>query len=410
MDTKPSLSVSNSERIRSIDVLRGFALLGILIINIQGFSMPWTAAESNPASYGDLSGLNYFTWLLTYLFANMKMMNLFSMLFGASLVLLATRLEEKGFNPLWIYYRRIFILLCIGLVHAYLLWDGDILVVYAFCGFVLIWFRRLSAQSLLFLGFAVFLAEIGFKIPQAFEVAQMAPSDYAHWAEENWYQTTYVQEAVNAYRKGFIDHLSFRVTETFSWHLHQLILGFYWLRPLGMMLMGMGLYKLDLFHATWSYRTYGLMIGWGFFIGLFLTGIGAGWIVASDWDAFIGNFIAKPLLYLGSLGISCGWIGVIMVLCKRAWFPLLRHALASVGQMALSNYLLQTIICTTLFYGHGFSLYGSVSRVQQVGFLLCIWLVQLVISPLWLLRFRFGPVEWLWRCGTYRRWMPLGRV
>ncbi len=124
---QPSLGpIQLTERIQSIDVLRGFALMGILGINIQGFSMPWSTVEANPASYGDMNGINFIVWLFTYLFVNMKMMNIFSMLFGAGLVIMTLRCEQRGQSSFYIYYRRTFILLLIGAIHCYLIWDGDI--------------------------------------------------------------------------------------------------------------------------------------------------------------------------------------------------------------------------------------------------------------------------------------------
>ena len=142
---KQAEPVAPSQRIVAIDVLRGFALLGILIINIQAFSMP-VAAYFNPTAYGDLTGANRWVWVLSHIFADQKFMTIFSLLFGAGIILLTTRLEERGQSAWKIHYRRTFWLLVFGLVHAYLFWLGDILVLYAVCALVVYWFRRLSPR------------------------------------------------------------------------------------------------------------------------------------------------------------------------------------------------------------------------------------------------------------------------
>ena len=128
-----------SDRIASLDVLRGFAVLGILVMNIQAFAMPM-AAYFNPTAYGDLSGVNFFTWLVSYLFVDQKFLSMFSLLFGAGICLFADRVEARSGRSAGLHYRRMFWLLLFGLVHAYFLWSGDILVTYALCGSVLFFF------------------------------------------------------------------------------------------------------------------------------------------------------------------------------------------------------------------------------------------------------------------------------
>ena len=146
--------VTADERIVSLDVLRGFAILGILIMNIQSFSMIG-AAYLNPTAYGNLTGLNRVVWTLGHLFADMKFISIFSMLFGAGVVLFATRLESRGQRPGPVHYRRTFWLLVIGLAHGFLLWYGDILAIYALIGFIVYLFWRRSPLALLITGVAV---------------------------------------------------------------------------------------------------------------------------------------------------------------------------------------------------------------------------------------------------------------
>ena len=140
-----------SERILSLDVLRGFAVLGILVMNIQSFSMIG-AAYFNPTAYGDLNGLNYLVWLISHLLADMKFMAIFSMLFGAGIVLMANRMEASGRSPSGVHYRRNFLLLLFGMAHAWFLWNGDILFTYAMCGFLVFLFRKIQPKNLIIVG------------------------------------------------------------------------------------------------------------------------------------------------------------------------------------------------------------------------------------------------------------------
>ena len=147
--------VEASERIASLDVLRGLAVLGIMIMNIQAFAMPM-AAYSNPTAYGDLSGINFFIWLVSYLFVDQKFLSMFSLLFGAGICLFADRVEARSGRSAGLHYRRMFWLLLFGLVHAYFLWSGDVLVTYALCGLVIFFLRNRSPRTLVIIGLAVF--------------------------------------------------------------------------------------------------------------------------------------------------------------------------------------------------------------------------------------------------------------
>ena len=146
--------VTQSDRIVPIDVLRGFAVLGILVMNIQAFSMIG-AAYFNPTAYGNFQGLNYAVWLISHLLADSKFMTIFSLLFGAGIVLMSERMESTGRKPTPVHYRRMVILLIIGIAHAYLLWDGDVLYAYAMCGILVFLFRRLKPTTLIVFGLVV---------------------------------------------------------------------------------------------------------------------------------------------------------------------------------------------------------------------------------------------------------------
>ena len=176
-----------------------------------------------------------------------------------------------------------------------------------------------------------------------------------------------------------------------------------------MMLTGMALFKLGVFSATRTTRTYVTMAVVGAGIGVPLILAGVCYKDSVDWDVRYSFFLGGQFNYWGSIPVALAWIGVVMLLCRSARLSAVRAPLAAVGQMAFTNYLLHSVICTTLFYGYGLGWYGHVERVGQFGVVLGVWAIQLVLSPLWLRAFRFGPGEWAWRSLTYGAMHPFRR-
>ena len=398
--------VLQDARIDSIDVLRGFALLGILVMNIQLFAMP-AAAYFNPFAYGDLTGANFTVWLGSRLFADQKFMTIFSMLFGAGIVLMAGRAERSG-NATRVHYRRMGWLLLIGLAHAHLLWAGDILFLYAVCGMLVYPFHRMPPRLLLVAGTAV--VSVGSVVYLAGGVTSAWPSDVLRqFIDEAWQPTQPIIDAeLAAYRGGWLEQLPFRSASALAFETVITLLWGGW-RAGGLMLIGMALFKLGVFSSQRSPRFYGALIAVALFLAIPVEAYGVvldfryGWTI---WSFFQG----EQFNYWPSIGVSLGYIGLVMLACRTAALRRLTRPFAAVGQMALSNYLLQTVICTTIFYGHGFGLFGSVERLGQFGVVVAVSVVQLVWSPLWLQRFRFGPAEWAWRSLTYGVRQPLRLV
>ena len=173
------------------------------------------------------------------------------------------------------------------------------------------------------------------------------------------------------------------------------------------MLIGMALFKLGFFSAKRSNRFYAIFGALGLAIGLGLAIAGVQQNEARDWAFEYSFFFGVQFNYWGSPFVSIGYASLIMLACRQQWLASLQTRLAAVGRMALSNYLMQTILCTTLFYGHGFGWYESLSRPQLLAVVATIWIAQLLISPWWLDKFRFGPFEWLWRSLSYWKWQSL---
>ncbi len=403
--------ISSAERIMSIDVLRGFALLGILILNIQSFAMPG-AAYLNPTAYGDFTGANYWVWYLSHVLADQKLMSIFSMLFGAGIIVMTSRSEQRTGRSAGVHYRRMGWLILFGLLHAHLLWYGDILYSYGMCGLVAYFFRTCKPMTLIIVGVLAFCVPVVLNLGSYFMFHALPEDGRAAWQqaiEPMWQPTAAeLQLELDAYRGGYLDQQFDRSTMSALFETVVFALYIAW-RVLGLMLIGMALLKLGVFSAVRSYATYAVMAIVGVGLGVVLSAIEVTLHEAHNWAAIDSMYLFSQLHYVSTFFHALGYVGGVMLLCKSGALMLLQRALAAVGRMAFSNYLLQTIICTTTCYGHGFGLFGSLTRVEQIGIWAAVSVAQLVWSPLWLSVFRFGPAEWLWRTLTYWRWQPMLR-
>ena len=395
-------------RIASLDVLRGLAMLGILVLNIQAFAMPFSA-YGNPLGYGTVEGADYWVFTLSMVLADMKFMAIFSMLFGAGMVLFVERLLETGRPAYAVHYRRMAWLLVIGLLHAYLLWYGDILVGYALCGMIVVWCRRLPPWVLLTAGLAMLVLGSMLFLGLGGLMVKFAPEEMARMAFDSPSFQKELQDELNAYTGGWFVQMEHRAFASLMVQTIGFATFVLW-RAGGLMLVGMALYRWGVFSARRSTRFYVGLLALGVFIGLPLSAVGLqmGW--SQGWHPIKTKFLINQFNYWGSIPTALGWVAVVMLLVQSGVLKRFQHCLASVGRMALSNYLLQSIICTLIFYGHGFGQFGSWSRSEQMLLVLLLSVSQLIWSPLWLSTFRYGPFEWLWRSLTYCRPQPMRRV
>jgi uncharacterized protein len=395
--------LGESNRLVSIDVLRGFALMGILLMNIQAFSMP-LAAYFNASVYGDLTGANYWAWLIVHVLIDEKFMVIFAILFGAGIVLMTSRLEAGGLPSGKLHYRRMGWLILFGLMHAHLIWAGDILFDYALCGMLAFLMRKRAPRTLLMVALLLIsvmpvgmtLATRGLRSASPERIAAMQ----AHWKPA---PATLASE-LESYRGGWVSQMRYRVPQA-----RHIALNAFLFRIVGLMLAGMALLKLGWFRPEFPKRVYWISIALALVIGLPLVLVGAlhdaasGWHVRSWYESMQTN-------YWGSIVMSFGYIGMVMLAVRAQVIPELLSRLQAVGRTAFSNYILQSVICTTIFYGHGLGLFGRVSRVEQIGIVMGVWGLQIMIAPIWLQHFRFGPLEWAWRSLTYGRREPMRRA
>ena len=388
-------------RITALDALRGVGVLGILPVHMQSFAMV-VAARINPTVSGDLHGPNGWIWQATAVLADGKFISIFAMLFGAGLLLLSGRGADGAGAVERLHYRRMGLLLAVGLLHAYLLWYGDMLVTFALCGAVVFGFRALSPRRLLARGAlaltcaSVIALGVGVSFP-------WWPADTKARFTQVWAPSPeMVDREIAAYQGEWPGQMAYRAPEAFQVQTSQLMLRGFW-QTTGLMLVGMGLFKLGVLSGTRSAGFYAALTGLGFGVGLPIAWYGAARGRALHWDLADFMLVGSQLSYWSDLAVGLGWIGLVMLLCRAGWRA---TAVAAVGRTALSNYLLQTIICTTIFYGHGLGLFGRVDRVGQLLVVLGIWVGQLAWSVWWTRRFAVGPVEWMWRSAARGALLP----
>ncbi len=396
-----------TQRIPSIDVLRGFAVLGILIVNMQGFARISTA-YLNPVSAGGFEGVEVWLWSIVYLFADTKFISIFSMLFGAGMAMMSDRMAARGTTGTRLHYRRQFWLLLIGLVHAYLIWHGDILVAYALCGFILYPLRNLPPRRLLWIGGCA----VAFVVPLwglfGMSIAYWQPEDLA-LAVAEWSLPQEVLDAeIAAFRGPWVGQVQARAAIALPLQTTA-FLGFFLWRAGGLMLVGMALYRLGVLAASRPPAFYRRMAVVGLAAGLPLAAGGVAYKLYHDFAFEKTMFQGTLFNYVGSVGVCLGYLALVMLAVQSGWLAGLQRRLAATGRMALTNYIAQSVICTLIFYGHGLGLFESVGAPGRLGIVVGIWVLQLLWSPWWLARFRFGPLEWAWRSLSYMRRQPLRR-
>jgi uncharacterized protein len=421
--------VQSAERIGAVDALRGVAVLGILLMNILGFALPFQASF-DPTAGGGHTGINLWIWSVNTVLFEGKMRAIFSMLFGAGMLVLTSRLEQRGLaaEAADVYYRRLLWLLAFGLIHAYFIWWGDILFFYAVLGLFLFPLRRLSSRVLVTAGVVLLLVGAGRNLLGAFEARSARDAAIAADAaaasrrtlteEQKAAQTAWSERLkamrpppdalaaeIAAYRGSYLDALrqraGFLAGAQAQWLYH-----FFVFDIGGMMVIGIGLLKLGLLTARLRSATYALVALAGYGVGLPLAAVAVRHDVISGFDPVTMAF-GSAMHAVARLPVALGHVAAIMLVYKAGIARWLTPALAAVGQAAFSCYILESVICTTIFYGYGLGLFARLERYQLYLVVAGVWLVLLVASPIWLARFRFGPLEWAWRSLTYARRQPM---
>lgn len=422
--------VPAAERLITLDTLRGFAVMGILVMNVYAFAMP-LAAYNNPMIMGGTDALNMGTWFLTHILFDQKFMSIFAMLYGAGIILMMNRAEVRGSAFAPIFYRRSAWLIVIGLLHGYFIWFGDILFHYGLMGMIVFLFRRATPRTLITTACVLLPFTLLISFGSSFYLEEMQAevaeierqqNDGAVLDDEQQQKLDQWQEIrvvlapseediaadVAAYRGTYIDALAQRAPFVAFMQVNTTLAVVIW-RVGALMLLGMALMKLGVLSGERSTRFYEALTLVGYGVGLPLATLSAVLLEAHEFDPlFVARYGGIPN-YFGSILVALGHIGAVVLVLKSGALKALSDRFAAVGRMALSNYLAHSLVMTSLFYGYGLGLYAEVPRFLQQGFVVALVGLQLLVCTWWLERFRFGPAEWLWRSLTYRQRQPMRR-
>ena len=392
--TPRAIPVQAKERIEFVDILRGFALFGVLAVNMTGF-----AGQS--LDFRQLtSAISRAAVLLIQFLLQAKFYTMFSFLFGWGMSMQMRRAEVKGARFTPVYLRRLIILLIFGVLHSILLWDGDILTAYALLGFVLLLFRKRSPR--------VVLAAVAIALLFRFVLA--APGAALDTVRTWWKNLTafmhYNTYPESLYATGnFLDITRLRLQQ----YLGALSRILYYGDVSAMFLLGLYVGKRRIFQQIDRHLSLVRWVMWiGLAVGAILNGI---FISTNVWPTWVPQayrmFVAVGSRTIGAPALMLFYVSAIILLTrKESWYQRLAP-LANLGRSALSNYLLQSVICSLIFYGYGLGLYGEVSPAWGLVLTLVIYYAQVQLSEWWLDRYQFGPMEWLWRTLTYGRRQPL---
>ncbi|MDX2049467.1 MAG: DUF418 domain-containing protein [Chitinophagaceae bacterium] len=429
--------VSQSERIIILDSLRGIAILGILLMNIPGFGLA-PAVIDDPSILNE-KGLNYYLW---YIFGlgvfEGSQRALFSMLFGAGTIIFISRLEKRteGLMPAELFFRRQLWLLVFGLFNAFvLLWYWDILYHYAICGMILFAFRRMKPKHLLIAAgvclllmtarenrdfykeksviakgekiAAIDTTKVKLNDKQKEELTAMEEIKERSKPES---RKKRMEKQTAQNRGSYAEVYEFRSNRSAEGETNAMYYFLIW-DVLLFMFMGMAFFKMGILQGEAKTKVY----AWMAVIGL-AAGLPLSWLYLQPNMQYNFNWfeIAKHKMFefyeLQRLVHSIGIFGVIMLMYKSGWFKWLFALMRPVGQMAFTNYLMQSLLCGLFFYGFAWGYFGKLQRYELYYVVAAVWLVQIIWSHIWLRYFRFGPMEWLWRSLTYWKKQPFRRV
>lgn len=410
-------TTSPNIRILQLDVLRGLAVLGIYWINIIVFALP-SGSYYLPILGDELYTPEFFNWTFTEIFVEGTMRGLFSILFGASAMVFLdeAKLAHQGLDVVDRYYRRTLLLVLFGLVHSYfLLWPYDVLYAYGLLGLFLFPLRKLSPAFLVPAGCVLLISshltlandvpgllsdEVDLFQENDIPVAKAGGVPAVNPAQDEIKDIIDANTEATHYLSSYSDIFRYQLEDVIAQHSsvmyteHVFDIG-------GMMLIGMALLKLGILSGQRTRRYYLGMAITGYMVGTLIRGIGIYLEIKYDFDLFDNESHAGIDYDIGRLPITLGHIGVIGIICQSIWMKHVTNALSYVGRLALTNYIMQTVISIFLFYGFGLALFNKLNGLQIVLTCLAVWTFQVFFSWYWLKNFKLGPLEWVWRSLIY---------
>lgn len=410
-----AVAAPTSSRLESLDFIRGCALFGILIMNIVGMGLG--PAYDNPTIMGGDKGVDLWTWFVVNVTFEGTQRGLFSILFGAGVILFTNRRDSTD-----AYFRRNLWLIAFGLFNAWiLLWGGDILYFYGLTALFLFSFRNLSGKKLLALGLASFvlgaawsgldtanLLNLHNRAIAAEKVPAGQRTDEQKKTIDEWKEASVggpppavVEKLKKENTAGYFRALQIRaprIAEAESWWAYR-----YFFDIFGMMMIGMSLFKLGVLTLEAKTRTYLAMMAGGYAIGFPLNIYEANWIMSHGFTG-LAYHQANITYDFARLAQTTGHLGLLGLFLRSGALSWFRQSMAAVGRMALTNYLTHSLVALIIFVLLGY--WGQLARHELYYIVFAVWAVQIVLSPIWLKHFHFGPVEWLWRYLTYGQAPP----
>lgn len=407
---------SSSPRYLELDALRGFAVMGILLMNIVGFSMPEMAYVS-PAIYGGTDMPDILVWALSFIFVDGKMRGLFTIMFGASMMLIIERAQQNGENPARVHFSRMAWLAIFGLAHFFFLWAGDILFLYAAVGCIAYFLSGLTAEDLFrrallifsigFIGYSVMFGSLLYQQYQASlpGASAAAIENLAQVLADFGSGPGVIAADIALHQSGFTAIFLDKVQNDLFGPI--ILLAYNLAETLPLMMIGMALYKNGFFTGQWSatdYRRWGVRLT---AIGMvILIAIALG-LIHRDFDMLLMLNASYAWTWPSQLLMTIGYAALLIGLIRKGAASSSISRVAAVGQAAFTNYLGTSLLMTFLFYGWGLGLYGSVGRTELYLFVAGTWALMLLWSKPWLNHFRYGPLEWLWRSLARAKLQPM---
>jgi uncharacterized protein len=416
--------VTEKSRIDAVDILRGVAVLGILLINIVGFGLP-DPAYFDPSLSGGSTGWDLRIFFINSILFEGAMRGMFSMLFGAGIILFMQKKEEEGagLKLAGIWYRRLILLIIFGMIHAYLfVWPSEILFAYGMIGLLLFPFRNSAPRKLLLYAASIVLIGIivnhgdFMKIKRQhnnylqavdmFGRGEKVPypvlMDYYAWIEKYAIMKPGPERLGNRIgnmQKGYFSAVKEMAKDSYFFESEYHYRHNY-LDILSMMLLGMALFKLRVFHAERTWKFYGLLVIIGYGIGIPINLWETTTYIQQDFSLLTYYQLLRTY-DIGRIAVMMGHVGLVMLFVRSGILTPVRKLLSAAGRMALTNYVMQTVLANIIFIG--FAQYGRWQRHELYYLVTAIWFFQLTFSLIWLRYFRYGPFEWAWRSLTYRK-------
>lgn len=400
--------VNNKERIELLDILRGFAILGIFIMNLLGFTFYWAFTDAEKAQF-TYAHYDHTTRFLQNMLLEGKFYSIFSMLFGIGFAIYLSKAKDNN-DILAIFRRRLAILLIIGFIHL-LLWSGDIVALYAMLGFALIPFRKFSNKALLIIAGLCILSPIGW---YALKMSNPKIFDLSQWLFKAGDNLS-AKQGINSGREyyeamqhaNFFDNIKYNLVGIF-YRYGDLLFQSRAFKVFGMFLIGLVIGKTRLYNKLNENRR----LLWAFVISGIAVGLPANYIYASfkqspGYDQLTIQGLKETVAYaLGVVPLALGYVAFLSLLYLVNPVKRFFNLVAPVGKMALTNYIMHTMIGLIVFSGVGLAL-PAIGPTQWTIFAVCVFVVQVILSTAWLKYFNYGPLEWLWRSATYKKWQPM---